>query len=339
MIGALGTRNPPKGASLETAVQKVTHDDLADFAESRVNMRQTDVEEERGQVNRLKDVLTEHIKRHPDIALVKIRNAGSLAKGTALRTINDVDIAVYLRATSAPESTPDLLAVLKSLLRQAYPNLRPDQFKTKLNCVTLSFVGTGLDVDVVPVLYDDGPGDTGYLVAKDTGDRVLTNVTQHIEFVRKRKAKYSRHYRQVIRFMKWWSRQNKLADPDFRCKSFMLELIVAHLFDRGIDASDYTHALSDVFAYIVKSGLRETIAFSDYCKLSDIPNDASPIRVYDPVNHQNNVVWRYTEADRIRLVEAANDALDAITYARFATTKGAAVEQWRTVFGPSFGAV
>ncbi len=323
---------------METVVQKVTHEDLADFAESRVNMRMADVEEERGQVNRLKDTLTDHIKRHPDIALVKIRNAGSLAKGTALRTINDVDVAVYLRAASAPKSTPDLLTVLETLLRQANPNLRPDQFKTKLNCVTLSFVGTGLDIDVVPILYDDGPGDAGYLIAKDTGERVLTNVTQHIEFVRTRKAKYPRHYRQIIRFMKWWSRQQKLNDQDFRCKSFMLELIVAHLFDRGLDGSDYTHALSDVFAYIVKSGLRETIAFTDYCKLSEIPKEASPIRIYDPVNHQNNIVWRYTEADRTRLVEAASDALDAITYARFATTKGAAVQQWRTVFGPSFGA-
>lgn len=327
-----------KVLALETLTQKVTHDDLVDFAQTRVNMRMVDVEEERGQVNRLKDTLTEHIKRHPDIALVKIRNAGSLAKGTALRTINDVDVAVYLRAAAAPKDTPDLLGVLTTLLRQAYPNLRPDQFKTKLNCVTLSFAGTGLDIDVVPVLYDGGPGDAGYLIAKDTGDRVLTNVTQHIEFVRKRKAKYPHHYRQIIRFMKWWSRQQKLNDEDFRCKSFMLELIVAKLFDQGLDGSDYTHALSEVFAYIVKSGLREAIAFTDYCKLSDIPKDASPMRVYDPVNHQNNIVWRYTESDRVRLVEAASDALDAITYARFATTKGAAVQQWRTVFGPSFGA-
>jgi len=318
----------------------VTHQDLVDFAESRVNMRMADVEAERKQVNRLKDALTEYIKSHPDVALVKMRNAGSLAKGTALRTINDIDVAVYLRAASTPESTPDLLSVLADLLRQAYPNLRSDQVKIKINCVTLSFIGTGLDVDVVPVLYEGGPGDAGYLVAKDTGDRVLTNVTQHIEFVQTRKAKYPRHYRQIIRFMKSWSRQQKLADEAFRCKSFMLELIVAYLFDQGLDGSDYTLALGEVFAYIVKSGLREPIAFTDYCRLSEITkDDASPIRIYDPVNHKNNIVWRYTERDRARIVEAATDAFDAITYSRFATTKGAAIQQWRTVFGPSFGAV
>jgi tRNA nucleotidyltransferase (CCA-adding enzyme) len=91
---------------------KVTHNDLVDFAEQRVNLRRADVEAEREQVQRLRDRLAEHIKEHPDFALVKMLNAGSLAKGTALRTINDVDVAVYLRADAAPNGNPDLIGLL-----------------------------------------------------------------------------------------------------------------------------------------------------------------------------------------------------------------------------------
>jgi len=315
----------------------VTHEDLLAFAEERVNLRRSDVSAERQQVQRLRDRLAEHIADHPDFALVKMLNAGSLPKGTALRTINDVDVAVYLRAQDAPQSTPDLIDVLTGLLRQAYPRLRADQFEPKKHCVTLSFVGTGLDVDVVPVLYEGGPGDAGYLITKDTGDRVLTNVSQHIEFVRKRKTAHPHHFRQLIRFMKWWARQRKLADADFRCKSFLIELLVAHLFDAGLDGSDYPAALMSIFAFMVKTGMRGPIAFSDHYALSDLPkDDTAAMRFYDPVNPENNIVARYKEASRERLVEAAADALDAISYARYATTKTAAVAQWRTVFGPSF---
>jgi len=46
---------------------------------------------------------------------------------------------------------------------------------------------------------------------------------------------------------------------------------------------------------------------------------------------------RYEDRDRVRIVDAAQDALDALAEARFATTKGRALDCWRSVLGPSFG--
>ena len=53
--------------------------------------------------------------------------------------------------------------------------------------MTISFPGSGLNVDVVPVIYEGEEDDVGYLITKDIGDRVRTCVTQHLRFIRDRK--------------------------------------------------------------------------------------------------------------------------------------------------------
>ena len=66
------------------------------------------------------------------------------------------------------------------------------------------------------------------------------------------------------------------------------------------------------------------------------PRTSNPIQVWDPVNPANNVARTYTEADRQRLVKTATTALEEITWAAQAPTKGDANDAWRTVLGPGF---
>ena len=61
-----------------------------------------------------------------------------------------------------------------------------------------------------------------------------------------------------------------------------------------------------------------------------------PIEIFDPVNPTNNVAAMYDDGQRKKMVSAAQDALEAITEARFATTRGRAIECWQDVLGPSF---
>jgi len=317
---------------------KVSHDDILAFAGDRVNLKAVDVEEYRDQVRRLRERLETYINDHHAFDLVKMLNAGSVAKGTALRTINDMDVAVYVEAARAPSKEPDLLGWLKDRLREAYDGiLKPDQITVQHHCVTISFRGTGLDVDVVPVLYEGEADDYGYLIAKDTGDRVRTSVKLHLAFTRKRKTAHA-NFAQLVRLVKWWVRLHKLNDPDFRFKSFLVELIIAHLVDRGLDCSHLPSALEAVFGYIVRSELREVICFSDFLSAGKPSSEQSAMRIYDPVNAQNNVAGRYSDRDRQRIVEAAQEAFDAVVYARTASTKAISIEQWRDVFGPGFTA-
>jgi len=70
--------------------------------------------------------------------------------------------------------------------------------------------------------------------------------------------------------VKWWVRLQKNKDAEFKLKSFMTEMIVAHLAD-AYRMADYTIALEKVFTYIVKSRLKTRISFADYYPASKLP--------------------------------------------------------------------
>src|SRR4029077_18661439 len=161
--------------------------------------------------------------------------SGSLAKGTALKTLNDIDVAFYVRAGKAPSAERALLDWLAERLRDAYPQMKPDQIKANNHSVCIKYAVSGLSVDVVPVQYKGDPADRGYLFAFDGGDPVLTSIPLHLAFIRKRKAQQNIHFAQVIRLVKWWVRQRKVANESFRLKSFMVEMIVARLADDGVN--------------------------------------------------------------------------------------------------------
>lgn len=317
----------------------ISHSDISSFADSKVNLPADKAKEYREQVKNLREKLEKHIVEDPNFDLVKMLHSGSVAKGTALKIIHDMDVAVYLKK-SVEVKDSELLTWLMAKLKEAYSNLGADQFScpSGSHCVTISFKGVGLDVDVVPVIEDDNPDDDyGYLVTKDTGDQVLTNITLHLEFILKRKKAQPHHFRQVVRLVKWWIHQVKVKDSTFRFKSLMVELICAHLADNGLDMSDYTTALQRVFAYIVQTGLKKPIIFDDYYSVSDVSDDIEGvIKILDPVNPTNNVGAKYTETERVKIVTEATEALDALTEAQFATTKERSLEMWKTVFGPSF---
>jgi hypothetical protein len=217
--------------------------------------------------------------------------------------------------------------------------MNAEQISRGNHCVRISFRGSGLDVDVVPIYeIKDDPLGRGYLYASDSGKRVLTSIPLHLEFIRKRKRNCETHYAQMIRFAKYWAAKRKIEVGDsFRCKSFLIELLMAKHLDSGISMSNYPDALEEFFAYIVKSQLSVQVAFTDYFKANEIPvRGGSSIEVLDPVNLENSIVADYSKADRDKLVEQAEEALDAISEARHATTKGRAVDCWKEVFGPTF---
>jgi tRNA nucleotidyltransferase (CCA-adding enzyme) len=312
----------------------VTHAVIRDWAGERVNLKQADVKAYREQVANLRAKLERHIAEHPDYGLVKIRHSGSVAKGTALKTINDMDVAVYVKAGEAPADESQLLVWLAERLRAAYTQKAAEDFMIQQHCVTILFHGTGLNVDVVPVLYEGEDDDIGYLIAKDSGARIRTSVTQHLKFIRTRKDAQPLHFAQTVRLLKWWVRQLKQKDETFRFKSFMIELICAHVADTGKSFADYPSAIEAVLAYIVRSGLEEPISFEDFETPTELPT--VPVVIIDPVNAENNVAALYSAAQRDAIVAAAHEALDAVQEAQYATTKGRAVEGWQVPLGPLF---
>ncbi len=155
---------------------EIGHAEIKQFAADRVNLPKAKADEHRTQVKNLRGRLEAKIAVNPAFDLVKMLHCGSVAKGTALRTVNDLDVAVYVKSGSAPIADADLQPWLAERLAEASPNMKPSQFEPQDHCVKVSFAGSELDVDVAPVLYEGDADNCGYLVRKHTGDRVLTSV-------------------------------------------------------------------------------------------------------------------------------------------------------------------
>ncbi len=311
--------------------EHIDHKDILSFAKNRVNLPKEKANEYRSQAKRLREKLENYLTEKPDFSLKKMILSGSLAKGTALRTLNDIDVACYIKGDIS--NVPDLLRYLTGRLHEAFPNFNSDQVKSQTYSIRVSFRGTGLDVDIVPILYNDDPNWYGSVVSQEDGTFLKTNILRHIEFIQKRKNKCE-HFSQVVRLIKFWIKKEKTKNNNFKFKSFIAELILAHLLDKGLDFSDYPEALQHFFTYIAKSNLQERIEFFDYYSGSSGFNE--PVQIIDPVNRDNNVGRLYTNEQAHIIVNAALEAGDAIDSALIATTKQKTVYYWQKVFGPAF---
>lgn len=318
------------------AREHINHEDIAHFAQDRVNLPQDKANEYRAQARRLRERLNSHLSEHPDFTLKKMLLSGSLAKGTALRSINDIDIACYVSGADAPNDTAALLEYLAERLRKAFPNFAPDQVQPQTYSVTVSFRGSGLNVDVVPILYNGDPQWYGNLVSQDDGSFLRTSIPLHLDFSSKRKSAQGTHFAQVVRLVKFWARNVKRENEGFRFKSFMIEMILSQLCDQGFDFSDYPEALQHFFTYVARSNMRQQIVFTDYYAASAVGAFSEPVQIIDPVNEANNVSRLYTEAQADAIVDAALSAGDAVDAALAAPTKQETVYYWQKVFGSSF---
>ena len=318
------------------AREHVGHGDIARFAQDRVNLPRDKANEYRAQARRLREKLDGYLGEHPDFTLKKMLLSGSLAKGTALRSLNDIDVACYIGGADAPGDVAELLKYLAERLRKAFPNFSPDQVKSQTYSVTVSFRGSGLDVDVVPILYDGDPQWYGRLVSQDDGSLLKTSIPLHLDFARKRKDSQEQHFVQVVRLVKFWAGNIKREREDFRIKSFMIEMILSHLCDQGLDFADYPEALQHFFTYVARSDMREKIIFTDYYAAATVGAFPEPVQIIDPVNAENNVSRLYTSAQADAIVDAALNAGDAIDAALAAPTKQETTYYWRRVFGSSF---
>jgi tRNA nucleotidyltransferase (CCA-adding enzyme) len=317
---------------------EITQSDIAAFAADKVNLGRERANQYREQVRNLRDHLDRYISEHPDMGLAKMILSGSLAKSTALRTINDIDVGLYVKGESAPHDLGKLLEWLVGRLRTTYHQISPENIHVDGPCVVISF-STGLDVEIAPILYEGDPQWRGYLFDRFTGAKVLTSIPLHIDFLRKRKSAQPEHFVQVIRLLKWWMRERGKDTHGFAVRSFLVELIAAKLADNGCRFDDYHTGLEHFFLYVQRTGLKERIVFRDNYSASALPTSSTGVvEIFDPVNAQNNVASTVTEATRRTFVELAEKALDALSYARTCQTKADALECWREVMGATFNA-
>ena len=119
--------------------EHIGHRDIVSFAQERVNLPQDKAQEYRAQARRLREKLDGYVSEHPDFTLKKMLLSGSIAKGTTLRSLNDIDLACYISGADTPSDVAELLDYLAERLRKAFPNFSPDQVNPQTYSVTVSF--------------------------------------------------------------------------------------------------------------------------------------------------------------------------------------------------------
>jgi tRNA nucleotidyltransferase (CCA-adding enzyme) len=282
-----------------------------------------------GQVDRLVSALSNRLKDQTDIKIAKVVKAGSFAKYTILQKTNqdpvDVDVVFYISGKdAASESLETLTQTIFDALIKLYPNKSVEHFEIQRKAATVKFVGSGLSVDIVPVIANAWKPGYGWQYDLQDGSRVETCAPCQIKFVQNREDK-DPNFRTLVRLGKRWSRQTEV-----KLKSFMVELVMAYLLDKNGTSGSLEQRFRDFLLYIARSGLKEVIRFPENDIILPTFND--PVVIIDPVNSNNNVGSRITEAERIEIVAAAQESWEAAYHA----STSEETEVWKEVFGPRF---
>jgi hypothetical protein len=119
------------------------------------------------QVDRLIRELRKHVENREELKVTKVVKAGSFAKYTILRKTNDdavdVDVVFYITGKDASHETfKQLSDTIYELLIKIYPTKKVEDFEIQRRAATVTFIGTGLAVDIVPLIQDPTRPDYGW---------------------------------------------------------------------------------------------------------------------------------------------------------------------------------
>jgi hypothetical protein len=281
-------------------------------------------------IGRLKTKITEN----SSFKVKGFKKTGSLVKGTILKPRGDngvdADIAVFLDVSAAEKDDVEKLhSIILDLLLAVYPTKKKEDFQVQPRTLGIHFHDSGLDVDLVPVIpIPEEPG-YGWQPSSQNGDPVKTGVQGQLDFIKNRTDADER-YRTLVRLLKKWRNEKELD----KFRSFAVELIAAHLYDRDGAATSLEAGLQRFFLYIAQSELKEPVSFPELGKIKSFPSDT--VVILDPINKENNVTARLSDSERKEIVTAAASAWETIEAASWKNTKGETLDLWKEIMGRSF---
>jgi tRNA nucleotidyltransferase (CCA-adding enzyme) len=282
------------------------------------------------QVDRLIAELCKSVRDKTEIKITKVVKAGSFAKYTILRRTAvdpvDVDVVFYVSGRDANHETlSSLNDLIYDLLIKIYPTKSVDDFEIQRKAATVTFVGSGLSVDIVPVIEDSGRPGYGWQFDIHDGSKIMTCAPCQIKFVRDRKD-LDKDFRSLVRMAKKW-RNHADVKP---LKSFIIELIMAHVLAEQGAGGSIEQRFRNFLLYIAQSGLKDEVRFPE--NVAPFTTFTDPVVILDPVYSLNNVASRISEAERQEIVSEAQAAWETANFASAENDN----EVWKEIFGPRF---
>ncbi|EGR2769641.1 CBASS oligonucleotide cyclase [Vibrio parahaemolyticus] len=283
------------------------------------------------QVDNLVSELKKRITDKSKLKVTKVVKAGSFAKYTILRKIDgyptDVDVVFYVTGVDEDsKSYEELCNRIYDLLVDIYPTKKVEDFEIQRRAAKVTFVKSGLEVDIVPVLQHSTEPDHGWQFDIQSGERNLTCAPCHIKFIQARKDK-DKHFRTLVRLAKRWKHFHDIPG----LKSFHIELILAYLIDTEGPATSIEKRFRDFLVYIARTRLSERIDFPEN-EGKPQASFSDPVVIIDPVSPENNVASRISKDEQALIAKAAEEAWENANYASVEND----YEVWKEIFGGRF---
>jgi hypothetical protein len=299
----------------------------------------------RDQINNLKQKLEDKIKNddRTGLKVTKYILAGSWKKHTILKPTGenpiDIDLVLYVDGDNKIQNDlKKLHDFIVDYLEEIYPqkDINKDvDAEGNTKSITIKFSGTGLEVDIVPVIPISNPKEYVWQPQRGGGGKkYITSVPKQLEFsvgLRKNNPSYT----SIVRAIKWWRnfKELKPTDNEPGLSSFAIELIVAYLdINKGIE-SNIEEGIIRFFQFV--SDPNFPIIKFKYA-INNIPSYDTPIFIADNTNNENGVAKKVTNSIWDEIIDEAEDAFDTLNIAQSKNNEGDTIEEWRRVFDRTF---
>lgn len=315
------------------------------FFINKIKLKSENMQKYRDQINNLKQKLEDKIKNDDKTGLkvTKYILAGSWKKHTILKPTGenpiDIDLVLYVEGDDKIQNDlKKLHDFIVGYLEEIYPqkDINKDvDAEGNTKSITIKFSGTGLEVDIVPVIPISNPKEYVWQPQRGGGGkRYITSVSKQLEFssgLRNNNPSYT----SIVRAIKWWRnfKELKPTENEPGLSSFAIELIVAYLdINKGIE-TNIEEGIIRFFQFVSDPNF-PIIKFKD--AINNIPSYDTPIFIADNTNNENGVAKKLTNSIWDEIIDEAEDAFDTLNIAQSKNNEGDTVEEWRRVFDRTF---
>ncbi len=323
---------------------RLTNGQLQNFI-TRIKLKRDDMPKYRDQINNLREKLEEKIKndKRTGLKVTRFIIAGSWKKRTILRPTGehpiDVDLVLYVDGDeNLQNDLKKLHDFVVEYLSEIYPTKdinRDVDAEGNTKSIKIKFTGSGLEVDIVPVVPLPTPKE--YVVQPQRGGggkKYITSVTKQLSFADDRRTQ-NPSFTSIVRAVKWWRNYKELkpVDDESGISSFTIELIISHLELTKGRTERIEDGLIRFFKFLSDPNF-PVISFKD--AIGKVPVFSTPIFVADPTNNENNAAKKLDETTWKEVKAEANDAFESLCIAQSKNFEGETIEEWKRVFGSSF---
>jgi hypothetical protein len=324
---------------------RLTNTQIQNFID-RIKLKPENMPKYRDQINNLREKLAAKIKddKRTGMKVTKFLIAGSWKKGTILKPTGDnpidVDLVLFVEGdNSLSNDLRKLHDFIVEYLEEIYPTKdinRDVDAEGNTKSIKIKFNGTGLELDIVPVVPLVSPQEYVWQPQRGGGGKkYVTSVSKQLDFAQERKEKNT-SLTAIVRAIKWWRNYKELKplDDEPGLSSFAIELIVSHLdIDKNIE-NEIEAGIIRFFQFVSDPNF-PIISFKS--AINKVPASFdTPIYLADPTNNENNAAKKLDDTIWKEVIKEANDSFESLYIAQSKRGEGETVEEWKHVFGPAF---